>query len=256
MNNHTYRANILMIDEEEQNHIPVTYYNNIYNNLLCFQLLNMTSLIYYLKSGNKHSSITKLCYLSTIMLIDNHSMKPSILINSVKCEDEHKLMKKIAYLEIDRVYEEAAFIINLNMFINIAIIANCRGLVPFLPPEIWFYISTEYSFTYKLPRRVPFSIENRTDFYLEYLLFNILYYRKKNIKRVIVKEKDYMFLEYVYYDYVGESLLINNRYKHALTVYNKLNRRLYENNLYYDSITNDLETLYDNRRQRNYNYNY
>jgi len=54
-----------------------------------------------------------------------------------------------------------------------------------------------------------------------------------------------MYLEYTYYDYIGEILLVNNRYKHALTVYNRLNRRLYENNLYYDSITNDLESLYD-----------
>lgn len=255
MSNHTYRTNILRINEEEQKHIPVTYYNNIYNNLLYFQLLKMTSLIYYLKSGKTHSSITKLCYLATIMLNDDHNMKPSILINQVKCEDENKLMKKIAYLDIDRVYEEAAFIINLTMFINIAIIANYRGLVPFLPPELWFYISTQYSFTYKLPCRVPFTIENRTDFYLEYLLFNILYYKKKNIKRVYVKEKDYIYLEYTYYNYIGEILLINNRYKHALTEYNRLNRRLYEHNLYYDSITNDLETLYNyDTPIRNYYY--
>lgn len=245
MKNHTYRANNLIINDAEQNHIPITYYSSIYNNLLCFQLLKMTSLIYYLKSGNKHTSITKLCYLATIMLNDDHNMKPAILINQVKCDDNNKLMKKIAYLDVDRVYEEAAFIINLNMFINIAIVANYRGIVPFLPPELWFYISTQYSYLYKLPRRVPFSITNRTDFYLEYLLFNILYYKKKNIKRVYVKEKDYMYLEYTYYDYIGEILLVNNRYRHALTVYNRLNRRLYENNLYYDSITNDLESLYD-----------
>ena len=255
MNNYTYRANNLIINDEEQNHSPVTYYNNIYNNLLCFQLLKMTSLIYYLKSGKTHPYITKLCYIATIMLNDEHNMKPSILINQVKGEDDNKLMKKIAYLDVDRVYEEAAFIINLTMFINIAIIANYRGFVPYLPPEIWFYISNLYSFKYKLPRRIPFSIENRTDFYLEYLLFNILYYRKKNIKRVYIKEKDRMYLEYTYYDYIGEILLINNRYKHALSVYNRLTRTLYENNLYYDSITNDLETLYDyDTPIRNYYY--
>ena len=245
MNKHTYRANNLIINEEEQNHIPVTYFNNIYNNLLCFQLLKMTSLIYYLKSGKTHPSITKLCYLSTIMLIDGHSMKPSILINQVKCTDKHKLLKKSAFLEIDRVYEESAFIINLTMFINIAIVANYRGIVPFLPPEIWFVISKSYGNTYKLPRRIPFSIKNRTDFYLEYLLFNILYYRKENIKRIYVQEKDYVFLEYVCHDYIGESLLINNRYKYALSNYKRLTRRLHEHNLYYDSITNDLEKLYE-----------
>ena len=245
MNNYIYRANNLVIDEEEQNNIPVTYYNNIYNNLLFFQLLKMNSLIYYLKTSKKHPYITKLCYLATIMLNDEHNMKPSILINQIKCQDDTKLMKKSAFLDVERIYEEAAFIINITMFINVALIANYRGLVPYLPPEIWFYICKKYSYLYKLPKRIPFSIENRTDFYLEYLLFNILYYRKKNIKRVYVNKKDYMFLEYTYYDYVGEILLINNRYKHALNVYNRLNRRLYENNLYYDSITDNLEQLYD-----------
>ena len=250
MNNRSNRANNLIINEEAQKNTPVNYYSNIYNKLLCFQLLNMTSLIYYLKNGIKHPSITKLCYLSTIMLHDDHHMKPSILINQVKCENERESLKKSAYIEIDRVYEEAAYIVNLNMFINIAIISNYRGNVPYLPPEMWFLISTYYGKMYRLPRRIVFTIETRTDFYLEYLLFNILYYRKKNIKRIYVEKKDYSMLEYMYYDYIGEILLINNRYGHALTIHNKLNRRLYEHNLYYNTITDALEPLYESRLSR------
>jgi len=255
MNNYTYRANILKIEEAKQNSDPMSYYSNYHNHLLCFELLKMTSLIYYLKNGITHNSITKLCYLSTIMLIDDHSMVPSILINQVKCDQEHKLLKKSAHLEIDRVYEEAAHIVNLVMFINIAIIANTRGLVPYLPPEIWFVISKSYGFIYKLPRRVPFSFENRTDFYLEYLLFNILYYRKKNIKRLYIAEKDRDLVEYNYTDYIGETLLINNRYKNALSEYNRINRRLYEHNMYYNNITDNLEILYTYKQpRRNFYY--
>ena len=255
MNNYIYRANILKINDTDQNNEPMSYYCNYHNHLLCFELLKMTSLIYYLKNGITHNSITKLSYLSTIMLIDDHSMKPSILINHVKSDQEHKFLKKVAYLEIDRIYEEAAHIVNLVMFINIAIIANTRGLIPYLPPEIWFVISTSYGYIYKLPRRVPFSFENRTDFYLEYLLFNILYYRKKNIKRIKIPDKDRELIEYNYTDYIGETLLINNRYKNALSIYNRINRRLYENNMFYNNITDNLELLYT-PSQISHNYYY
>jgi hypothetical protein len=219
-------------------------FNKIYYKFFCFQLLKMNSILYYLKQGIKHPTLMKLCWISSIFLNNNHHMKPSLLISQIGCQNQYKLLKKNATFNIDYIYEESAYAINLMMFMNVAYVAFYRNKISFLPPEIWFLISRNYATTFKIPTRIPFTINNRTDFYLEYLLFNILYYKKKTIKRLIIDEKDYDYLDYLYNDYIGETILINHRYKHALNDYIKINQKLHNNNLFYNIITDNIENLF------------
>jgi hypothetical protein len=221
------------------------YLNKLYYKFFCFQLLKMNSILFYLTAGRKHPTLMKLCYISSILLNELHAMKPSILINQINSEMPSKLLKKNATFNIEYIYEESAYIINLMMFMNVGYVSYYRNKISFLPPEIWFLISNFYGSAFTIPSRIPFTINNRTDFYLEYLLFEVLYYKKKTIKRLVVPETDYNYLDYIYTDYVGETLLMNNRYKKAYNHYVKLNQKLYSNNLYYNNITDNIEDIFN-----------